>query len=180
MTKLLLRPISGRRHQLRVHCLYLGHPIGEEGGSEGGGEGRREGGRKLCELALLYYRTYLLSSPSFLPSFLPPSLPPSSWRQHLQRRHDLSSYDASRPRAHPPLPRRQGTIYPLPSLIPSLSSPLPSLLLSIACPCISSLYSHFHLPSLPPSFLPSLAQGAGATLTIRTEDPFDGKYFTPL
>ncbi|GAB5036283.1 zinc metalloprotease pitrilysin subfamily a, partial [Nannochloropsis oceanica] len=27
VTKIRLRPISGRRHQLRVHCLHLGHPI---------------------------------------------------------------------------------------------------------------------------------------------------------
>jgi len=26
-TKVLLRPMTGRRHQLRVHCEYLGHPI---------------------------------------------------------------------------------------------------------------------------------------------------------
>jgi hypothetical protein len=28
VTKLRLRPLTGRRHQLRVHCLALGHPIG--------------------------------------------------------------------------------------------------------------------------------------------------------
>eukprot|EP00953_Heterococcus_sp_UTEX-ZZ885_P031643 16587-Heterococcus_DN1.PRE.3 len=24
---LLLKPVTGRRHQLRVHCLHLGHPM---------------------------------------------------------------------------------------------------------------------------------------------------------
>ena len=28
VTKVLLRPVTGRRHQLRVHTLYMGHPIG--------------------------------------------------------------------------------------------------------------------------------------------------------
>jgi hypothetical protein len=28
VTKVLLMPLTGRRHQLRVHCLCLGHPIG--------------------------------------------------------------------------------------------------------------------------------------------------------
>lgn len=28
VTKVLLSPVSGRRHQLRLHCLALGHPIG--------------------------------------------------------------------------------------------------------------------------------------------------------
>lgn len=28
VTKLRLRPLTGRRHQLRMHCLALGHPIG--------------------------------------------------------------------------------------------------------------------------------------------------------
>lgn len=27
VTKVLLRPITGRRHQLRVHCNFLGHTI---------------------------------------------------------------------------------------------------------------------------------------------------------
>lgn len=27
MTKVRLLPRSGRRHQLRIHCLCLGHPI---------------------------------------------------------------------------------------------------------------------------------------------------------
>ena len=27
-TKVLLKPLTGRRHQLRVHCRYLGHTIG--------------------------------------------------------------------------------------------------------------------------------------------------------
>ena len=27
VTKVLLKPITGRRHQLRVHCLAIGHPI---------------------------------------------------------------------------------------------------------------------------------------------------------
>lgn len=26
-TKVLIRPVSGRRHQIRVHCSYLGHTI---------------------------------------------------------------------------------------------------------------------------------------------------------
>lgn len=26
-TKLLCRPLTGRRHQIRVHCSYLGHSI---------------------------------------------------------------------------------------------------------------------------------------------------------
>ena len=28
VTKILLMPLTGRRHQLRVHCLCIGHPIG--------------------------------------------------------------------------------------------------------------------------------------------------------
>ena len=28
VTKVMLRPVSGRRHQLRLHCMLLGHPIG--------------------------------------------------------------------------------------------------------------------------------------------------------
>lgn len=28
VTKVVLRPVTGRRHQLRVHALYMGHPIG--------------------------------------------------------------------------------------------------------------------------------------------------------
>lgn len=28
VTKLLLEPHSGRRHQLRLHALHIGHPIG--------------------------------------------------------------------------------------------------------------------------------------------------------
>lgn len=27
MTKVLLKPMEGRRHQLRLHCLHMGHPI---------------------------------------------------------------------------------------------------------------------------------------------------------
>ncbi len=27
MTKLALRPVTGRTHQLRLHCLHMGHPI---------------------------------------------------------------------------------------------------------------------------------------------------------
>jgi hypothetical protein len=27
VTKVLLRPVTGRRHQLRLHCYCLGHPI---------------------------------------------------------------------------------------------------------------------------------------------------------
>ena len=52
-----------------------------------------------------------------------------------------------------------------------------------ACPCLFTQYLHLASslpPSLPPSLLPSLFQGPGETLTIRTEDPFEGKYFTPL
>lgn len=26
-TKLAIQPITGRRHQIRVHCLEIGHPI---------------------------------------------------------------------------------------------------------------------------------------------------------
>ena len=28
VTNVLLRPVTGRRHQLRVHTLFMGHPIG--------------------------------------------------------------------------------------------------------------------------------------------------------
>ena len=31
VTMVLLRPVTGRRHQLRVHCAALGHPIGTVG-----------------------------------------------------------------------------------------------------------------------------------------------------
>eukprot|EP00745_Piridium_sociabile_P004204 TRINITY_DN124972_c0_g1_i1.p1 TRINITY_DN124972_c0_g1~~TRINITY_DN124972_c0_g1_i1.p1 ORF type:complete len:103 (-),score=4.38 TRINITY_DN124972_c0_g1_i1:3-311(-) len=27
VSKVLLEPLTGRRHQLRLHCLHLGHPI---------------------------------------------------------------------------------------------------------------------------------------------------------
>ncbi len=30
VTKVRLMPVSGRRHQLRLHCLLLGHPIGRD------------------------------------------------------------------------------------------------------------------------------------------------------
>jgi hypothetical protein len=34
VTKVRLSPVSGRRHQLRLHCLSLGHPIGLSSGHD--------------------------------------------------------------------------------------------------------------------------------------------------
>jgi len=140
-------------------------------------EGGREGGRERRERFWTLSMSKTLILPSLLPSLPPslhPSLTPSSRRHHLRRRHDLAAHDASRPCPHPPLPRRQGTSSPLP---PSLPRPLLSCLSLIVHPVFTPRF----LPSsLPPSLLPSLFQGPGETLTIRTEDPFEGKYFTPL
>ena len=41
---MLLRPLTGRRHQLRVHCLCLGHPIGDRENREKDGRRKDKGG----------------------------------------------------------------------------------------------------------------------------------------
>ena len=141
VTKLLLRPISGRRHQLRVHCLYVGHPIGEERGRVGG----REGGRTQKVSCLNQFCTFELTN---LPPSFPPSLPPVG----------DSTYggDTTSPRMmlHAlalTLPFPAGKV-PSTPFAPSLPPPPPSPF----APCSTPFLPTLTLPSLPPSLPPSL------------------------
>ena len=69
-TKLLLRPKTGRRHQLRLHCVALGHPIVGDATYGGDTESPR---------MMLHAHTLALPTPAPLDitardSFLPPLL----------------------------------------------------------------------------------------------------------
>ena len=51
-TKLALRPITGRTHQLRLHCAHMGHPI--LGDPQYGGDDFRQPHQLLCAKSLAF------------------------------------------------------------------------------------------------------------------------------
>ena len=83
VTKVLLTPLTGRRHQLRVHMCCLGHPIvgdytynsrerdnNTEGGGGGEGEGEGEGERRGSCAPRMMLHAYKLRIPDVDPNIL--------------------------------------------------------------------------------------------------------------
>ena len=76
VTVVLLRPITGRRHQLRVHCCQLGHPIL--------GDWTYEGPKKETELGRMWLHAWEIAGTLKKPDGLQPFLWTSKvpWEDH--------------------------------------------------------------------------------------------------